>query len=49
MQPEYVIEVSNLMKKYEDLVAVDHINFQVPRNTRSARFILERALKFVFV
>ena len=29
MQPEYVIEVSNLMKKYEDLVAVDHINFQV--------------------
>ncbi|MFH0897738.1 MAG: ATP-binding cassette domain-containing protein [Candidatus Bathyarchaeota archaeon] len=29
MQPEYVIEVSNLTKKYEDLVAVDHINFQV--------------------
>jgi ABC-2 type transport system ATP-binding protein len=29
MQSEYTIEVSNLTKKYEDLVAVDHINFQV--------------------
>jgi len=29
MQAEYTIEVSNLTKKYEDLVAVDHINFQV--------------------
>ena len=29
MQPKYAIEVSNLTKKYEDLVAVDHINFTV--------------------
>jgi ABC-2 type transport system ATP-binding protein len=29
MQPEHAIEVSNLTKKYGDLVAVDHINFAV--------------------
>ena len=29
MQTKYVIEVSNLTKKYGNLVAVDHINFQV--------------------
>jgi ABC-2 type transport system ATP-binding protein len=29
MQVEYAIEVLNLTKKYEDLVAVDHINFTV--------------------
>ena len=29
MQSKYAIEVSNLMKRYEDLVAVDHINFTV--------------------
>ena len=29
MQVEHAIEVSNLTKKYEDLVAVDHINFRV--------------------
>lgn len=29
MQTEHVIGVSNLTKKYGDLVAVDHINFQV--------------------
>jgi len=31
MQPEYAIEVTNLTKKYGDLVAVDHINFQVKK------------------
>ena len=29
MQTEHAIEVVDLTKKYEDLVAVDHINFQV--------------------
>jgi ABC-2 type transport system ATP-binding protein len=29
MQAEHAIEVLDLTKKYEDLVAVDHINFQV--------------------
>jgi len=29
MQSKYAIEVSNLTKMYEDLVAVDHINFTV--------------------
>ncbi len=31
MSVEYTIEVSNLTKKYGDLVAVDHINFQVKK------------------
>jgi ABC-2 type transport system ATP-binding protein len=31
MQEEYAIEVSNLAKKYDDLVAVDHITFQVKK------------------
>jgi ABC-2 type transport system ATP-binding protein len=31
MQSEYAIEVTNLTKKYGDLVAVDHINFQVKK------------------
>jgi len=29
MQSTYAIEVSNLTKRYEELVAVDHINFTV--------------------
>ncbi|MFH0897792.1 MAG: ATP-binding cassette domain-containing protein [Candidatus Bathyarchaeota archaeon] len=29
MEPKYAIEVSNLTKRYEDLVAVDHIDFTV--------------------
>jgi len=32
MQAEFAIEVSNLTKKYGDLVAVDHINFQVRKS-----------------
>ncbi len=32
MQAEYAIEVSNLTKKYGELVAVDHINFQVKKS-----------------
>jgi ABC-2 type transport system ATP-binding protein len=31
METKYAIEVSNLTKKYEDLVAVDHINFEVKK------------------
>ena len=31
MQAEYAIEVTNLTKKYGDLVAVDHVNFQVKK------------------
>jgi len=31
MQEEYAIEVSNLTKRYGNLVAVDHINFQVKK------------------
>src|SRR4030043_601003 len=31
MQEEYAIEVSNLAKKYDDLVAVDPITFQVKK------------------
>ena len=29
VQTEYAVEVSNLTKKYGDLVAVDHVNFSV--------------------
>lgn len=31
METKYAIEVSNLTKKYEDLVAVDHITFEVKK------------------
>jgi len=31
IQTEYAIEVSNLTKKYRNLLAVDHINFEVKR------------------
>ena len=31
MKTEYAIKVTNLMKKYGDLVAVDHIDFEVKK------------------